>query len=264
MGREVKRVPLDFDWPINKIWKDYLSPHEWNECVHCDGSGHNAKTRTLEQAWYPRQHPTPDDLALRAIFEVNADFGRHLAQDECDNLVDNHRLYDLACEWKKESPDDDHPRWIRRKNEDGTGFYPSATLVNIWAHNTMGHDTINQWICVEFRAKKLGFWRHCTVCNGTGEWWASPEHERLAKDWEKVEPPTGPGYQLWENVSEGSPISKVFPDRESFITYLIDEGHSRDAAENFLDSGWAPSMVLTTSATGERTIKSGIDSLEDA
>lgn len=24
MGREVRRVPVDFDWPINKVWKGYL------------------------------------------------------------------------------------------------------------------------------------------------------------------------------------------------------------------------------------------------
>ena len=24
MGRELKRVPLDFDWPLEKIWKGYL------------------------------------------------------------------------------------------------------------------------------------------------------------------------------------------------------------------------------------------------
>jgi hypothetical protein len=26
MGREVKRVPKDFNWPLNKIWEGFLSP----------------------------------------------------------------------------------------------------------------------------------------------------------------------------------------------------------------------------------------------
>lgn len=26
MGREVKRVPMDFDWPLKTIWKGYLDP----------------------------------------------------------------------------------------------------------------------------------------------------------------------------------------------------------------------------------------------
>ena len=25
MGREVKRVPLDFDWPLEEVWEGYLS-----------------------------------------------------------------------------------------------------------------------------------------------------------------------------------------------------------------------------------------------
>ncbi|MBV9688383.1 MAG: hypothetical protein JO202_01610 [Ktedonobacteraceae bacterium] len=27
MGREVKRVPLDFDWPLDTIWSGYLPDH---------------------------------------------------------------------------------------------------------------------------------------------------------------------------------------------------------------------------------------------
>ena len=27
MGRELKRVPLDFQWPENKVWDGYLNPH---------------------------------------------------------------------------------------------------------------------------------------------------------------------------------------------------------------------------------------------
>lgn len=26
MSREVKRVPLDFDWPLKKVWSGYLMP----------------------------------------------------------------------------------------------------------------------------------------------------------------------------------------------------------------------------------------------
>ena len=27
MGRELKRVPLDFDWPLNKPWEGFVNPH---------------------------------------------------------------------------------------------------------------------------------------------------------------------------------------------------------------------------------------------
>ena len=27
MGREIKRVPLDFDWPLDKPWKGFVNPY---------------------------------------------------------------------------------------------------------------------------------------------------------------------------------------------------------------------------------------------
>lgn len=31
MGRQLRRVPLDFDWPLNEPWKGYLAP-KWRRC----------------------------------------------------------------------------------------------------------------------------------------------------------------------------------------------------------------------------------------
>lgn len=35
MGRELKRVPLNFDWPINKIWYGYLMGTCLEDCESC-------------------------------------------------------------------------------------------------------------------------------------------------------------------------------------------------------------------------------------
>lgn len=35
MGREVKRVPLDFDWPVDKIWYGYLINFCNGDCADC-------------------------------------------------------------------------------------------------------------------------------------------------------------------------------------------------------------------------------------
>lgn len=77
---------------------------------------------------------------------------------------------------------------------------------------------------------------------------SSAEEKRASEAWKETEPPTGDGYQLWETVSEGSPISPVFPTRELFIEWLITDGGrdgrlSRAAAEKFVEAEWAPSMV---------------------
>ena len=41
MSREVRRVPLDFDWPLNKVWKGYKRPSrlDGDTCHACNGSG---------------------------------------------------------------------------------------------------------------------------------------------------------------------------------------------------------------------------------
>jgi hypothetical protein len=37
--RDVKRVPLDFDWPLDKVWGGYLVPSGTEPCEECDGTG---------------------------------------------------------------------------------------------------------------------------------------------------------------------------------------------------------------------------------
>ena len=46
--RTVKRVPLDFDWPLDTIWKGYLNPYSPTECLQCKGSGLNPETKKLQ------------------------------------------------------------------------------------------------------------------------------------------------------------------------------------------------------------------------
>ena len=56
----------------------------------------------------------------------------------------------------------------------------------------------------------------CPVCSGHG---IDPLFYGQYDTWEKVEPPTGDGYQLWENRSEGSPISPVFHSLGELATW---------------------------------------------
>lgn len=41
ISREVRRVPLDFDWPLNKVWQGYVTDEfDWPFCPACeDGDG---------------------------------------------------------------------------------------------------------------------------------------------------------------------------------------------------------------------------------
>lgn len=58
MGREVRRVPLDFDWPMNKTWTGFLNPH-FVACREDCGGGYSKAYRWLEKALHDVCYP-PD------------------------------------------------------------------------------------------------------------------------------------------------------------------------------------------------------------
>ena len=61
-------------------------------------------------------------------------------------------------------------------------------------------------------------------------------------------------FQVYENVSEGTPVSPVFDTMDLLKEWLISQGHSEKAAEGFCNSGYAPSAVMTGGQ-----FKTGID-----
>lgn len=56
---------------------------------------------------------------------------------------------------------------------------------------------------------------------------------------------TATHYQIYENVSEGTPISPIFYILADLIEWLIEKGYSREAAENFAKLGSVPSFIFT-------------------
>lgn len=74
-------------------------------------------------------------------------------------------------------------------------------------------------------------------------------------------------FQVYETVSEGTPVSPVFATEEEVIDYLVEHGDywdqlrakegrreragwTREAATQFVTRAWAPSLMVMTSATG--------------
>lgn len=52
-------------------------------------------------------------------------------------------------------------------------------------------------------------------------------------------------YQVYETVSEGTPVSPVFTTLEQVEDWLVNEGgYSRHAAQSFCKAGWAPSALM--------------------
>lgn len=83
------------------------------------------------------------------------------------------------------------------------------------------------------------------------------------------EPPVGEGWQVWETVSEGSPTTPVFATREELIEHLTLVGAggvcgpvSRQAAEKFVEAGWAPSLVGMSFGGGPPQFMNGVEAAE--
>lgn len=87
------------------------------------------------------------------------------------------------------------------------------------------------------------------------------ENEQKAIDWERIEPPAGEGYQCWETVTEGSPISPVFATPEELAVYMVNNPwNTCDSSDygtwlRFIQGpGWAPSFVI-----GSNGVQSGVE-----
>ena len=228
MGRELKRVPLDFEWSRKQIWKGYINPYNSQKCKICDQTGYNEATKKIADGWYSfdkAEWVYPDGPGYRYN---NLAWSNHITDVEVDALMKEGRLSDFTRgEWvwydeKKKS-------WVkmvdgkngkRKEVKCEKPKYPTAEEVNNWSRGRgMGHDAINQGICVEARAKHLGVYGKCPCCKGAGEIWQSSKIKKLADKWKPIEPPKGKGYQLWETTSDGTPCSPVFNTLEKLCEW---------------------------------------------
>lgn len=290
MGRELKRVPLDFEWPLNKVWSGFLNPHyaKSHDCHACAGSGYSPEAQRMKDQWYGNAPFRPEDRGSRSFLPThpavlslaernvsrapwyygndtadiqreahrladlfNRGWSHHLNADDVAALVASGRLMDLTHTW---TPADG---WKPKE----PAYIPTPEEVNAWSLAGIGHDSINQYVVVDAECRRLGVASVCRHCGGTGTIWDSPEDEQSAESWTRSQPPTGDGYQIWETVSEGSPISPVFATAEKLAIYMAgnpwggDAGSSYESWMKFIDGpGWAPSMVIA-----DGVIHSGAD-----
>lgn len=99
------------------------------------------------------------------------------------------------------------------------------------------------------------------------EWYGKPpDPEYYRPDWDEA---TMTWWQVYETVSEGTPVTPPFATPEELVDYLAANGDfwdqqrrrdgvtsmecgpwDRAAAEKFVKAGWAPSMAVTRTAGG--------------
>lgn len=174
MGRTLKRVPRDFDWPLHTVWQGYVLPPQVTlpTCQRCEGDGYTPEARAIAKAFYAQ-----GDRELA--------WHDKLGQQEIDALVAARRLPPGSV----------------------------AAAVNDAERRRLVHDAINRNALIGFRCERLGIAQHCPTCDGWGDIGTDAQRDAV-ENWEGTEPPAGDGYQLWETTSEGSPISPVFPSLE--------------------------------------------------
>lgn len=282
MSREVRRVPLDFDWPLDRVWQGYLWPARFAEtpCPACE-NGFSVHGRHLNDLWYgyapfdptttgstPLRADTPavrafaerhvrdspnfygcgEDAIVREAQRLadlwNGMWSHHLAQDDVAALVAAGRLMELTHTWSREA------RWQQIEPP----VQPTAAQVNEWSLSGFGHDAINASVVIRARCEREGMPYACQTCDGHGSFEAYEGQRADAEAWQRTEPPAGNGWQLWETVSEGSPISPVFPNAEGLAQWLTTPaacwGAMRrpmtiEQARGLVGAGWAPTGFIT-------------------
>lgn len=261
MGREIRRVPLDFEWELNKRWEGFLNPLG-KACPEDQKTCFNGETSASQ--WLS---------ALLRILVVAADDALDGGKrKERGGNFPHPYLVELPTaptyEIPKNKDREVYAREWARRTRDRENFVlpPSKDLADLVSGFTEPDSYLKSFLggSANFEIRKALIvaakldpetWGICPVCKGQA---MDPAVQEAYDAWEETPPPEGEGWQLWETVSEGSPVSPVLPTREAFIEYLMSLGSTRSAAEAFVTQGWVPSGV----SMGGGPIVSGIEAAE--
>jgi hypothetical protein len=238
MGREIKRVPVDFDWPIDKVWEGYVRPDALvgKPCPDCQGGQTYA-------GWWLQHLCQRLEMLAGDVREQERGRPMHpwLANDPYPP-TDSTNLFMAATRVLRPSRD-------MLDLIGGLTGTPVDEVGGLFARG--GHSIFSAIV----KAAGLEHWGGCETCECEGTLEAYPGQRAEADAWERTEPPTGEGWQMWETVSEGSPVSPVFATAEGLAQWLTTPeggemaGPSRrpmtiSQARGFVGAGWAPSGFI--------------------
>jgi hypothetical protein len=250
VGRKVRRVPLDFAWPLRQRWPGYVKPDslDGRPCEDCEGTGASLRARQLYAMWYGKTlffpetngskpftaaHPAIQARARRNINSAPHLHGwgelavlqeavrlaklydgawcHHLNADDVAALIAAGRLITFTHHW-----DTEQRRWI----PNDPVVVPTPEQVNEWSLQGFGHDGINASVVIHARCERDGVAASCATCKGEGDIEAYPGQREESENWTREDPPTGEGWQLWETITDGSPISPVFDTAQGLARWL--------------------------------------------
>jgi hypothetical protein len=167
MGREIKRVAANFNWPLNKAWSGYVNdmPRP-RRCEACSGSGSSPEARKFSDEWYgykpfsPRSngglpfgwdHPAVLEFAIRNIlYDYRTRTMRERTQGSEEAIItEAQRLTSMwDQQWNRHLSQDDVDALVKEGRlhdftsefVQGEGWklkdppaHPTAEQVNIWS-----------------------------------------------------------------------------------------------------------------------------------
>ena len=249
MGRELKRVSMDFNWPLHKIWKGYINPFykKASDCLKCGGTGYSLKAEKLRDLWYGHFPFVPEDrnskpfpLGEKNIIDTaikNINNRGYCGKVDHFISIEEKRLCDLYnSQWQYHLNDLDVLALVEADRlrefthiltNDGwkaknPSYVPTSKEVNDWSILGLGHDLINCWVVIKAECKRNQWEIACKKCNGEGKVWPSKKIKEKHENWERQHPVVGNGFQLWETTSNGSPVSPVFDSLEKLCVWCED------------------------------------------
>ena len=207
MGRELKRVPLDFDWPLKKRWDGYLNPYWKHHCPEKDKTC--VMGNTAGKAWLE---------AILRLLLLAADDAECPEEYRKDRTWPHPYLQKMATAPQTQGEHDKETRcWTRLP----TLIPPTPDIAEIvqGLAGREGCSSSNLWAVSRRIISAAGLtedWGVCPVCGGHA---VHPDYLERYEAWEPTEPPEGEGYQLWETTSEGSPASPVFESLDKLCAW---------------------------------------------
>jgi len=195
---------------LNELVNFYFEVNRKSKpCEHCDQSGSNPQTKQLKDSWYSFDKEEWIYIDGKRRYNNKA-WQYHLTEVEIKELVKHGRLSDLMsvhCSYNKE--DEKWYGWVDgKKQEIEEPEYPTPEAVNSWATKGMGHDSLNQWIAVEARARHLGVYGHCEHCNGKGYIYTEPKAKLGLQMW-FIHPRKGSSRGVYLKNVEHNELDKV-------------------------------------------------------
>jgi len=212
MGRDLKRIAPDFDWPLKKVWKGYINPHS----KPCPEKGKTCFNGENAAAVYLSH--------LASMFGVVGNSARrgeshpYLAYlpyrgEHPDWAVQPKEVRQKAVDLVRKLLDDGHEPKI--DGEPPYGFTGSDHILFFKLLEMAGIKNEEG----ENGRKHAYEWTECSVCKGED---VDPAVKEQYDAWKDYEPPAGEGYQLWETTSEGSPISPVFKTLDELCAWAAE------------------------------------------